>query len=74
MTPAGSAAGQAPSPDPSGRRLYRAGSAAAALAVVAYLVALVLFVATPAPPEEGAAAVLEHVAAHRTTYLVKQVL
>ena len=61
-------------PDPSWGRLYRAGAGAASLAVVAYLAALVLFVATPAPPEEGGAATLEHVAAHRTAYLVKQVL
>lgn len=49
---------------------------AAGLAVVLYVVALILFVVTPAPPPpaSGGAAMLEHVVAHRSAYVVKQVL
>lgn len=61
-------------PDPSWRPLYRAAAVAAGLAVVGYVVALALFVVTTAPPDEGGAAMLEHVDAHRTVYTVKQVL
>jgi hypothetical protein len=61
-------------PDSSWRSLYRAGAIAAGLAVVLYVIALALFVGTPAPPEDGGVAMLEHVQGHRTTYLVKQVL
>jgi hypothetical protein len=63
-------------PDPSWRPLYRVGAVAAGLAVVLYVVALVLFVVTPAPPSpaSGGAAMLEHVVANRSVYIVKQVL
>jgi hypothetical protein len=61
-------------PDPSWRSLYRAGAVAAALAVVAYIVALVLFVVTSEPPTSGGEAILAHVEANRTAYIVKQVL
>ncbi len=62
--------------DPTWWPLYRAGAVAAGLAVVLYVVALVLFVVTPAPPPPtaGGAAMLEHVAANRVIYVVKQVL
>lgn len=60
--------------DPAWRPLYRAGAAAAAVAVVAYAAALVLVVATSAPPATGGARLLEFVAAHRTVYIVRQVL
>ncbi len=46
----------------------------AALSVVAYVLALGLYIVTTAPPAEGGAAVLEHVQDHRTAYIVKQVL
>jgi hypothetical protein len=61
-------------PDPSWRPLYRAGAVSAALAAIAYVIALGLFVATPAPPEEGGVAMLEHVDANRSAALVKQTL
>lgn len=61
-------------PDPSWRSLYRAGAVSAALAVVMYVTALVIFVATTAPPTAGGAATLEYVDAHRTVYIVRQVL
>lgn len=54
--------------------LYRAGSLSAAAAVVMYVAALVLVTTTTAPPESGGVAILEHVAAHRTGYIVRQVL
>jgi hypothetical protein len=71
-----SRAGQAFLPDPSWRPLLRAGAIAAGLAVVLYIVALVLFVVSPAPPlpAAGGAAMLEHVVTNRSVYVVKQVL
>jgi hypothetical protein len=61
-------------PDRSWRPLYRAGAVAAALAVSMYVVALVGFAVTAAPPTTGGAAILEYVADHRTGYIVRQVL
>lgn len=61
-------------PDPTWDRLYRAGGVAALLAAVAYIVALVLTFTVPAAPESGGAATLEYIAAHRTVYIVEQVL
>lgn len=63
-------------PDQSWRPLYRVGAVAAVLAVVLYVVALVLFIVTPAPPSpaSGGAAMLGHVVANRSVYVVKQVL
>jgi hypothetical protein len=62
--------------DPSWRPLYRVGAVAASFAVVLYVVALILFVVTPMPPSpaSGGAAMLEHVVANRSAYVVKQVL
>jgi hypothetical protein len=62
--------------DPTWWPLYRAAAVAAGFAVVLYVVALVLFVVTPEPPPPtaGGAAMLEHVAANRIVYAVKQVL
>ena len=54
--------------------LYRAGAVAATLAVVAYVAALAIVAATPQPPTSGGAAVLEYVAAHRSVYVVRQLL
>jgi hypothetical protein len=71
-----SSAGPALVPDPSWRPLYRVGAVAASLAIVLYVVALILFVVTPAPPSpaSGGAAMLEHVVANRSAYVVKQLL
>jgi hypothetical protein len=60
--------------DPSWRRLYRAGAVSAVLAVAMYVAALVLFVATEAPPSSGGAAMLEYIATHRAVYIIRQVL
>jgi len=62
------------SADPAWGPLYRAGALSAALAVIAYAVALVIVSVTSAPPTSGGAKVLEYVAAHRTVYIVRQVL
>src|SRR5690242_17623108 len=62
------------SSDPGWGPLYRAGAISAALAVVAYAVALVIVAVTSAPPTSGGAEVLEYVATHRTVYIVRQLL
>ena len=62
------------SPDPAWEQLYRAGALSAAVAVVAYAAALVIVVTTSAPPTSGGAQVLEFIAAHRTIYVVRQLL
>ena len=69
-------AGDGADADPSWRPLYRLGAVAAGLAVVLYVAALVLYVVTPAPPlpAAGGVAMLEHVVANRSAYVVKQVL
>jgi hypothetical protein len=74
MSQAASTAERATVADPSWRPLYRVGAIAAGLAVVAYVVALVLFVVTAKPPTSGGAAILEHVHAHRGLYALKQIL
>jgi hypothetical protein len=61
-------------PDPSWSGLYRAGAVSAGLAVLMYVAALVIFVVTTPPPTAGGAAMLEYVDAHRTVYIVRQVL
>src|SRR5215210_7365191 len=63
-------------PDSSWRPLYRAGAAAAGLAVILYVAALVIFVVTPAPPlsTSGGAATLDYVAGERGIYIVRQLL
>jgi hypothetical protein len=60
--------------DRSWRPLYRAGAVAAGLAVLMYVVALAAFIVSAAPPTTGGTAMLEYVAAHRTGYIVRQVL
>jgi hypothetical protein len=62
------------SPAASWRPLYRAGAISAGLAVLMYLAALAIFAVTTAPPTTGGAAMLEYVDAHRTIYIVRQVL
>ncbi|WP_421740820.1 hypothetical protein [Cellulomonas sp.] len=54
--------------------LYRAGALCAGLAVVCYAVALVIVATTTAPPTSGGASVLAFVDAHRTEYIVRQLL
>lgn len=67
-------AGRPRTSDPAWGLLYRAGAVSAALAVIAYAVALVIVAATSAPPTSGGAKVLEFIAAHRTIYIVRQLL
>ncbi len=55
--------------------LYRAGAISAGVAVVLYVVALVLVFVTDTPPTDPTGAeMLAFVDAHRTVYIVKQVL
>ena len=54
--------------------LYRAGALSAAGAVALYVAAFVMVMLTTAPPESGGAAMLEYVDAHRTGYIVRQLL
>jgi len=54
--------------------LYRAGAVTAGLAVVLYGVAFVIVAVTTPPPASGGAEVIEYVAAHRTIYIVRQLL
>src|SRR5215217_2117135 len=63
-------------PDSSWWPLYRAGAVAGGLAVILYIAALVIFVATPAPPlsTSGGAAALNYVAGERGIYIVRQLL
>jgi Domain of unknown function (DUF4386) len=60
--------------DPSWRLLYRVGGLSAWLFVGLLVAAIVLTIATPAPPTAGGAATLDHIAAHRTLYVVHQQL
>jgi len=61
-------------PDPAWGSLYRAGAVSAGLAVIAYVAALVIVTGTSAPPTSGGARMLEYVDAHRTVYIVRQLL
>jgi len=61
-------------PDAVWGSLYRAGAASAGLAVTAYAAALVIVAASGAPPSSGGARMLEYVDAHRTVYIVRQLL
>ncbi len=54
--------------------LYRAGAVAAGGATVVYVAALVIVTASPAAASSDGVALLEHVAAHRTLYLVRQLM
>ncbi|HEX5502812.1 MAG TPA: serine hydrolase domain-containing protein [Thermomicrobiales bacterium] len=60
--------------DPSWRELYRVGGAGALLAALTYIVATVVDFTMPAPPTAGGAAMLAYIAAHRSVYLLEQVL
>lgn len=61
-------------PDPSWRLLYRVGGVAAWLFVGMTVVDIVLYLTTPAPPTGGGVATLNHIAGHRTLYVVEQQL
>lgn len=61
-------------PDSAWRDLYRVGGISALLATLAYVVAVVLDFTVPAAPTSGGAAVLRYIAAHRSAYIVEQVL
>lgn len=61
-------------PDPSWKRLYRAGGIAALLAGLAYIVAVVVEFSLPAPPAASGAATLQYIADHRSVYILQQIL
>jgi hypothetical protein len=61
-------------PDRSWRTLYLVGGVAALIATLAYVVATAVDFAVPPPPAEGGAAILDYIAAHRTVYIVEQIL
>lgn len=63
-----------PGADRSWGRLYRAGAISAGLAVVVYAAALVTFAVMAAPPASDGATMLEYVDAHRTIYIVRQLM
>ncbi|MEV4702430.1 hypothetical protein [Actinoplanes sp. NPDC049316] len=54
--------------------LFRAGAVSAGLAVLAYAAALVIMSVSSSPPTSGGAGMLEFVHAHRTVYIVRQLL
>ena len=56
------------------RLLYRVGGVSAWLLVGTLVAAIVLSIATPAPPTAGGTATLDYIAAHRTLYIVHQQL
>lgn len=60
--------------DPAWGSLYRAGALSAGLAVSSYAAGLVIVTSTGASPTSGGAEMLEYVAAHRTVYIVRQLL
>ncbi len=70
-TPPGAAA---TSPDPSWSDLYRAGGVSALLATVCYVIATVVTFTVPEAPASGGVATLEYIAAHRSVYILEQVL
>jgi hypothetical protein len=74
MTGPSSGADRQPGTDPSWGPLYLAGAVSAGLAVILYAAALVIFAVTAAPPTSGGARMLEYVDAHRTMYIVRQLL
>jgi len=64
----------APGSDPSWSDLYRAGGIAGLLAGLMYIVAMILIFTTPSVPTAGGAETLLYIAAHRSLYILKQIL
>jgi hypothetical protein len=64
----------APAPDPSWSGLYRAGGVSGLLTGAIYIVAAILIFTTPTPPLAGGAETLTFIAAHRSLYILKQIL
>lgn len=60
--------------DTSWRPLYRVAGVAAGCAVALYTAALIMVAVTTTPPASGGAAILEYVGAHRSSYIVRQLL
>jgi hypothetical protein len=54
--------------------LFRAGAVSAAAAVLLYLVGFVIVAVSDPAPDSGGAAMLKYVDAHRTGYIIRQVL
>lgn len=61
-------------PDPSWKRLYWAGGISALLASLVYLIAIVVEFTMPEAPTSGGVATLEYIAAHRSVYILQQIL
>src|SRR5665647_1466181 len=61
-------------PDPSWRLLFRVGGVSAWIFVAMVVAAIVIAIATPAPPTADGTATLSYIAAHRTLYIVEQQL
>lgn len=61
-------------PDETWGPLYRAGAISAGIAVAMYTVATVVFAFGTALPEAGGATMLEYVDAHRSSYVLRQLL
>lgn len=64
----------APGPDPAWSTLYWVGGVSGLLAGVIYIIAVILIFTTPSPPVSGGVATLEFIAAHRSLYILKQIL
>jgi hypothetical protein len=60
--------------DESWRALYRAAGISGMLAAIIYLVAVVLIFTTAPVPTSGGAETLSYIAAHRSLYIIKQIL
>ena len=61
-------------PDTSWHDLYRAGGVSGLVVGVIYIVAAILIFTTPMAPASGGAQTLTYIAAHRSLYILKQVL
>ena len=66
--------GATAAPEPTWRDLYRAGGLSAFLTSLSYVLALVIVFTLPPAPTTGGAATLEYIAAHRSSYIVQQIL
>lgn len=61
-------------PAPTWHALYRTAGISGMLVGLLYLVAAILIFITPSPPTSGGVSTLEFIAAHRTLYILKQIL